>query len=292
MKTRVLFAALLCLGVSACQTLPPMADVHLHYNWDQAELISAKDAAAKLHEQNVVLAVVFSAPSELARELVTAAGDGVIPFFSPYYDAGNRHTWFYDPAVLDKTRAALDSGYYRGIGEVHIVSSLGPRRTNKVFQGLLSLAEEYDVPVNLHTEASSYRFLLPICEGHPRLRFIWAHAGGVMGPKDVAALFARCDNVWVEFSARDPWHYGNLTDGQGKLLPGWVEVISQYPTRFMVGTDPVWNAQQVYRWYEADQGWDHYAQLNHYHRAWLQQLPEPLRQNLRLDNARAFFGVD
>jgi predicted TIM-barrel fold metal-dependent hydrolase len=284
--------ALLVLWFSACSTLPPMADVHLHYNWDQAELTSAREAVEQLREHNVVLAVVFSVPSDEARELVEAGGDWIIPFYSPYYDARNRHTWFHDPAVVERTRQALASGYYQGIGEVHLVSTIGPRRDNPVFQGLLALAAEYRVPVNLHTEASNYRYLLPICEGHPKVRFIWAHAGGVMGPKDVEGLFSHCDNVWVEFSARDPWHYGNLTDEQGRLLPGWAEVIAAHPERFMVGTDPVWNAQQVYRWYEADEGWRHYGQLNRYHRAWLQQLPAELRQRLLLDNARAFFGVD
>jgi predicted TIM-barrel fold metal-dependent hydrolase len=289
---RILLPLLAWAGLSACHSLPPMADVHLHYNWDHAELIRAEAAVAKLRDNHVVLAVVFSVPSEQARELVEAGGDWIIPFYSPYYDARNRHSWFHDPQVVEKTRAALASGYYQGIGEVHLVSTIGPRRDNPVFQGLLALAEEYRVPVNLHTEASSYRYLLPICEGHTKVRFIWAHAGGVMGPADVAGLFARCDNVWVEFSARDPWRYGNLTDQAGRLLPGWAELIAAHPGRFMIGTDPVWNAQQVYRWYEADEGWDHYTQLNHYHRAWLVQLPEPLQRRLLLDNAKAFFGVD
>ena len=281
------------LLISACMSIaesPRMADVHLHYNWDHAELISASEAVAILRDNNVQLAVVFSVPSEQARDLVDAGGDWIIPFYSPYYDAANRYGWFYDPQVLIHARKALATGYYKGIGEVHLVSGIGPRRDNPIFQGLLKLANEFKVPVNIHTDAANYRYLLPVCQQYPDLRFIWAHAGGQMGPDDMRGLFAHCNNVWVEFSARDPWHYGNLTDKDGRLLEGWIDVISDYPDRFMLGTDPVWNAQQMYRWYEADEGWSHYHQLNRYHRTWVRQLPAPLEKRLLWTNAVEFFA--
>lgn len=272
-----------------CSSLPPMADVHLHYNWDHAELISAKQAVKRLKQNNVQLAVVFSVPSAQARQLTEAGKGWIIPFWSPYYDARNRMGWFFDPEVVSRARQALISGYYRGLGEVHLVSGMGPRRDNPVLQGLLKLAAEYNVPVNIHTDASSYRYLAQVCKQHAQVRFIWAHAGGVLGAKDSHNLLQACPNIWIEFSARDPWHYGNLVDPQGRLLNGWHEVIREYPDRFMLGTDPVWNAHQMYRWYEADEGWDHYQQLNHFHRAWIRQLPKPLQDRLLIKNARQFF---
>jgi hypothetical protein len=36
----------------------------------------------------------------------------------------------------------------------------------------------------------------------------------------------------------------------------------------MTGTDPVWNAHQIYRWYEADEGWQHYDDFLRFHRHW------------------------
>jgi len=288
---QILFLALIqsLVGCMSTPTLAPMADVHLHYNWDHAEVISAREAVETLRENNVQLAVVFSVPSEQARQLAEAGAGWIIPFYSPYYDAANRYGWFYDPKVVSKARKALASGYYKGLGEIHLVSGLGPKRDNPVLQGLFKLADEFSVPINIHTDASNYRYLLPLCQQYPRVRFIWAHAGGIMGPEDMRGLFSACDNVWVEFSARDPWHYGNLTDNKGQLLDGWVDVITEYADRFMLGTDPVWNAHQMYRWYEADEGWSHYTQLNRYHRQWIKQLPEAVKSKLLLANAQRFF---
>ncbi|MGD8525485.1 MAG: amidohydrolase family protein [Thioalkalispiraceae bacterium] len=270
--------------------LAPFADMHLHYNWDHEELLSAKEAVAILDKHNIVLAAVSSVPSSYALKLAEAGGDWIIPFYSPYYEAGNRLSWFYDEKVIDRTREALASGKYHGIGEVHLMAGVGPRRDNPVFQGLLKLADEFEVPVLLHTDASSYQYLLPICQGYPKVRFLWAHAGGVIDAQGLSDLMPHCDNVWFDLAARDPWHYGYLTDEKGKLLPGWLDLIKTYPDRFITGTDPVWNAHQIYKWYEADQGWSHYDKFINYHRDWLTQLPEGLAKKIRLTNAQQFFN--
>jgi hypothetical protein len=280
-----------CAGGIRDRETPPMADTHLHFNWDQEELLSAQEAVQRLRSENVVLAIVSSVPSDNAAKLRDAGGEWIIPFYTPYITGRSRYDWYYDARVVRRTRDALASGRYFGIGEVHFISGLGPRRDNKVFLGLLDLAREFDVPVMIHTDASSYEYLLPICKRNPDIRFQWAHAGGVLGPVQIRALMERCSNVWVELSARDPWHYGNFTDEQGKLLPGWWELFHRFPNRFMTGTDPVWNAHQMYRWYEADEGWDHYAQLNEYHRAWLQQLPRDAQTRILLTNAENFLGI-
>jgi hypothetical protein len=57
----------------------------------------------------------------------------------------------------------------------------------------------------------------------------------------------------------------------------------------MTGTDPVWNAYQIYRWYEADEGWDHYDDFLRFHRNWLKQLPATVEKKVRLTNAQGFF---
>lgn len=290
-----LILVLVVLMLVACKSEPsrpglaPMADVHLHFNWNQEEVISAEEVIAILRKQNVQLAVVFSRPSKMALKLREAGGDWVIPFWSPYYKAGIKHKWYRYREVVTEARKALASGKFYGIGEMHLVSGAGPRRNNPVVQGLIKLAREFNVPMNVHTDASKHGFFLPICKKNPDVRFIWAHAGGVLQADEVGRLMAKCPNVWVEFSARDPWHYGDFTDN-GRVSADWVALFNKYPDRFMLGVDPVWNAQQTYRWFEADEGWLHYAKINNYHRQWVAQLGPVLERKIRIDNARKFFA--
>jgi len=272
-------------------TLPPMADIHLHYNWSQEEVTTPEDAVKQLKKYNVTLAVVSSRPSEYALKLRQAGGDWIIPIFSPYFKPGIKETWFIYPEVLIQARKALASGQYKGIGEMHLIPGMGPRRDNKIVQGLFKLAAEFDVPVLIHTDASKYEYFLPICRQHDKVRFLWAHAGGILYPEHIGPLMSKCPNVSVELSARDPWHYGNFTDADNNLPDDWKALIIKYPRRFMVGTDPVWNAQQTYRWYEADEGWKHYGKLNLYHRNWMSQLPDDIERKVRLANAINFFRV-
>ena len=268
-----------------------MADVHLHFNWDQEEVTSAADAVQRLRANNVVLAVVTSTPSLNARKLREAGGDWILPILSPYTEVLKRQTWYVNrdtPAIM---RAALEQGGYFGIGEVHLTAGMGPRLDNPVFLAILDLAREFDLPFMIHTDSSDYRYFEAVCRQHHDIRFQWAHAGGQLGPEKVGALMASCPNVWTEMSARDPWHYGYLVDEDGRLLPGWVELMARFPTRFMTGTDPVWNAHQMYRWYEADEGWERYEQFNRWHRDWISQLPADLQEKVRLTNALDFYRV-
>ena len=284
--------ALTCLTVVRAEsTAPPVADVHLHYNWSQAELVSPAEVLAILQRNQVQLAVVFSTPTTNALRLSEISHGRVIPFFSPYLDARTRYRWFLEPRVLEEARAGLASGAYQGIGEVHVISGLGPRRDNAIFQGLLKLAAQFDVPFNIHTEASDYRFLVPICQQHSKVRFLWAHAGGILGAEHARGIIQACPNVWIELSARDPFHYGGLVDEHGALYPGWRELFIEHPERFMFGTDPVWKAQQVDRWDEADEGWLHYEEILAFHLKWLASLPQEAAEKIRLYNALQFFNA-
>ena len=295
----LLSVLLLLSAVHACtrytsqpsgEASPPFADVHIHFNWDQPEHVTAQEVVAILNKHNVVMAIGFSTPTEHILELNKAGGDIVIPFFSPYTTVRGRHTWFNDESVLIDARKGLEQKVYFGIGEVHVISGIGPRRDNKILNGLLKLADEFQVPFNIHTEASSYQFLETICQRYPKVRFLWAHAGGSLGPDHAEAIIKSCPNVWIELSARDPHHYGGLIEDDGSLRKGWKQVMIKYPDRFMVGTDPVWNAHQVDRWYEADEGWKHYEKFIRFHRELLEQLPPDVEKKIRLENAVEFFG--
>lgn len=281
-------AAVSCAHQANTADDKPFADIHVHFNWDQKEIISARQIAKKIREQNVALTVVSGTPSALALELHAADPQRIIPFFSPYITATSRRNWFLDNNVLLQAEQGLASKQYAGIGELHLWAGMPPRTDNAVFQGLLDLAEKYQVPFSIHTEAGDERFFLPICHSRPKIRFLWAHAGGTLAAEQVEQVMAQCANVWVELSARDPWRYNTLVDDNNKLLPGWLALCQKYPDRFMTGTDPVWSVRKGQRWDAADDGWDHFEELLAFHRNWLAQLPPEVEEKIRLTNAQRF----
>ncbi len=266
----------------------PFADMHLHFNWDQKEIITAAEVIKRLKTNNIVTGLVTATPSHLALELADAGGDWLLPFFSPYLTPMHRNLWFSDEKVLEQAQQGLASGHYKGIGELHVWAGFGPRRDNRILAGLLQLAEQYQVPFLIHTEASSHLFFSPICQGYPKVTFLWAHAGSRLKPDKIDQLMQQCPNVWAEVSVRDPWRYDVLVDDTGQLLPGWRELFIKYQDRFMTGTDPVWNVTNDQRWAQADEGWDHYDKLLQWHRDWLKQLPDTVEKKIRLTNAMVF----
>lgn len=271
----------------------PMVDAHIHYNWNQAETLSPEEAIARLQLAGVEWAAVSSTPSALVLKLEAVAPERIVPLFSPYITPRHRHTWFYDEAVVKQARDALASGRYRGIGEVHLIPGLGPRRGNPIFQALLDLAEEHEVPFLLHTDASNYRYVLPICRQHPKLQFIWAHAGGIVPPEQVIALLEACPRVAVDLAARDPWRYTAtpITDQRGRLKPGWQTLVERFPDRVLVGSDALWPVEQMYGWYEADSGWQLIDRYVDFHRGWLFWFPPEIQHQVLRENATRIYGA-
>lgn len=269
----------------------PVADTHLHYTWSQAELVSPEQAVAILRRNGVELAVVSGLPPELALRLAEAGGDWIRPIFGVYLDALGRETWYRDDRALQAARVALASGRYHGIGEVHLHAGLPPARDNPRLEGLITLAGEYQVPFLIHTDTSNYRYFLPICRKFPQTRFQWAHAGGILPAAQVAALLEACPNVWAELSARDPWRHVSapITSADGRLLPEWEALVRTYPTRILIGSDPVWPVARRDSWDQPDSGWLRLDDFLGFHRGWSAALPSPLRQQILRENARALY---
>lgn len=288
-KSHHLFSFLfLCLGIShaSADSLTPFADAHVHYNWDQAEIISPQAVVEKLKQEKVGLTLVSSTPSHLALELREAGGDWIIPFFSPYtHDLGKRD-WYLDQAVTKKAAEGLEKGFYFGIGEIHFMGGFLPRPDNAVFLQLMGLARQHRVPALIHVDANNENYFLGICKAHPAVKTIFAHAGGNLKPHHIRSVLERCANVWIDFAARDDWRYGGLTDGKGVLLPAWKRLVLDFPERFITGTDPVWRVTRTQSWDESDDGWDHYKQLHQYHQTWLADLPDEVQKKIAWDNVR------
>ncbi len=287
----LIITLLLCAMVTPGWSQQPFADVHVHFNWDQKELISAGEVVAKLKRANIAFTVVTATPSELALEMKKAGGDLIIPFFSPYTHAQGKQDWFLHERTLRLAEEGLRSGQYQGIGEVHFMAGFRPKTDNPIFTRLLALAGQYEVPVLIHVDAGNEQKFVDICRRNPRLKLIFAHAGGNLYASHIRRVVEQCANVMIEFSARDPWRYGGLTGDDGLLLPAWRELVLEYPERFLVGTDPVWKVTRTQTWDQADDGWDYFERLLAYHRHWIAALPPAVQRRLSLDNARQFFGI-
>lgn len=293
MFAAALSALLSCGAAHGAGQLKPFADVHLHYNWNQAEDLTPEQAVQKLRGLGVEFGVVSSRPPDSALSLTDAAQGWLLPFFMPYLEPDRKRDWFFDDRVLPAAREALRSGRFKGLGEIHLISGYTPslNKRHPVIDGIFELAVEYDVPVCVHADASDHRYFLPLCLRHPRARIFWAHVGGGMAPEQVDRLLAACPNVWGELSARDPWRYGGMhpiTGADGALTAEWRRLVVKYQDRMLVGSDPFFLGEQD-AWEAANTGWTYLGEYLEFHRRWLAQLPEPVAEKLRWGNALRFF---
>jgi hypothetical protein len=288
----------LSLSLTAQPTLAaqPLADIHLHYKWSQAEVTSPAEAIAALERNDVRLAVIIGTPPELALRLseVPSKTVTVRPIFGPYRRSGDWDRWYRDPTLLDRVREGLASGRYHGIGELHLISGFAPHWRTPVISGLAELGAEFDVPLLVHTEASRPDYLIEFCQANPKTRFLWAHAGAILPPEQVARALDACPNLWVELSARDRWRYtaSPITDESGRLLPAWDALVRTYASRVMIGSDAVWPVEQLDPWDEPDTGWEHVDRFLNFHRRWLEDLPPEIAERIAVGNALEFFAVD
>jgi len=287
---RLVLAAALSLPLAA-PCAPPLADVHVHYKWSQEDVTTPQQAVDTLIANDIALAVVIGMPADYALRLETLAPRRVVPVWSPYRTPGDWSAWAFDKTVLERAREALQSGRYRGIGELHLIGGFAPHWRSPVIDGLAQLAAEFSVPLLLHTEISRPDYLEGLCRARPDTRILWAHAGGLLTPAQVAGVLRACPNVWVELSARDPWRFVNnpTTDDKGALRPEWRALLESFPDRFMVGSDPVWPVEQLDSWDRDDTGWQEYGRFITFHRRWIEQLPAALADKVRMENARRFF---
>jgi hypothetical protein len=284
----VLFAC----GTTNLPAREPVADMHLHYKWSQREVTSAADAVQALADERIVLGVVIGTPAELALELARLAPEKIVPVYGPYRTGGDWHRWAYDGEVVARARAALETGAYQGIGELHLIGGFAPRQEEAgVLQALMRLAGEYDVPILIHTEFSRPDPMLELCRGFPGTRILWAHAGAILAPEQVARVLETCANVWAGLAARDPWRFVNhpITDAHGRLRPDWRALLLRFPDRFLLGSDPVWPVEQLDHWDEPDTGWLELGRFWGFHRSWLAQLPDVVARKIRCENTIALF---
>lgn len=158
----------------------------------------------------------------------------------------------------------MNPGFWQGIGEVFtrhddvtaLMQGNTPRANNEAMMKVYRVAEEYDLPVLLHSNITSKRERNPLyleeleeaLSKNPDVRFIWAHAGTSMELHRhqeeldflhplIKRLLDEHDNLYIDLSwtLLEPY----LLDEQGKPNPNWLKLFTDYPTRFVLGSDVV-----------------------------------------------------
>lgn len=170
-----------------------------------------------------------------------------------------------DMNAVNHVRRMIDMypGLWKGIGEIltrhddltALTKGETPRANHPALSPVYELAAEKSMPVILHSNLTSKREREPIyleeltqaLSQHPETTFIWAHAGtsaeihryqGKIRNLDslVGELLAEYDNLYIDLSwtVLEPYL---IEDGEP--VAAWVELVKQYPDRFMIGTDLV-----------------------------------------------------
>lgn len=187
-------------------------------------------------------------------------------------------------------------GMWKGIGEIFtrhddltaLTYSDTPRANSEALRRIYFLAEEFDLPVMIHSNITSKRernpLYLPEFEeallDHPQVRFIWAHAGTSKEihrhQESLPFLFEELErmlglypNLYVDLSWTMLESY--LLDGEGKPVAQWIQLVESHPDRFMIGSDVVGSFKRL-------------GEHMHAFDVFLDALSEPVARKVARDN--------
>ena len=240
----------LCVIVSTAtaQDSPtiPFVDAHVH--------LSRPAALVQLmNSEHIDKAIVFwgrDSDNGALAEAARAHPDRLIPFISVSPERRRyRDFWTGDEKpLLGEVKDLLETGMYKGIGEISVVHF--PSRgfpeadfdpLGAMMTGLMRLAEQYRVPITIHCEITRLREFASLLDAFPDVQVIWAHGGYT--PYFLARrMIERHGNLTYELSARTYLHHRRSPDytifrNEMKVWPRWLALIEDYPTRFIIGTD-------------------------------------------------------
>ena len=161
---------------------------------------------------------------------------------------------------LDELEEGLRDGSFSGIGEIHVnnwsSNIIGSPQyafpaDSPLVQRLFSLSARYRVPLSIHMDAEpqSVEEMERLLASNREGTFLWAHTGHYAEPQLLRRLFERHANLYCELSYRTSIS-GSRTaipfDQGGKVRATWLELLEDYPDRFVIGTDLTWPSPSLY----------------------------------------------
>jgi predicted TIM-barrel fold metal-dependent hydrolase len=248
----------------------PVFDAHVHYNLDEGRPVAVEEVFDLWRRAGIRGVLLTSRPNDGTRELLEKAPKEfqTVAFARPYVVLSDARTWFRDPAIYAMIERELARGIYRGIGEFHI---FGHDADTEGFARFVRLAKQHGLWLHAHCDDYVIERIFAL---DPEAKVIWAHTGMSVAEQRVAELLARYAALYGELSFRS-----GITAG-GALSPAWRKLFTQYPDRFLLGSD-TWVQQR----------WPEVPAIIAAYREWLDELPADVARKIAWENgARLFLG--
>ena len=254
------------LGTAGAAEMP-IVDAHIHYSHDAWDGTPPKEAIAILRKAGLKKALVSSSPNEGTQKLMAEAPDLIVPGLRPYRKRGELSTWMKDLEALRYVEEQLPKARWVSIGEFHIngaeVDLPIPRR-------IVELAKQHGLFLQAHSDADAVERIFKL---DPGARVLWAHAG--FAPAEaVRGMMRKHKGLWADLALRSEVGSGN------RVNPEWRQVFTEFPDRFMVGTD-TWTPSR----------WNDIVGHAAFSRGWLADLPADLAERIAWKNAEALFVI-
>jgi predicted TIM-barrel fold metal-dependent hydrolase len=236
-------SVVLALGIarsSAAEYTGPLVDAHSHVS--SASVVDAYAAAMKRHGVTKVLLLGVGGVQKDDPTWIAAA-------VKKYPDLVLAGLPLADPLAANaaaKLDAALATGGYRAVGEVHVrqVSRKIDRKLDDpAFGKVLDVVAKHKVPLVVHLELDdpSAAALGRALVAHASAVVVLAH-GGEGPPARIESLLAGHPNLMVDLSGMHFQRTPALATETGPLDPKWKALIEKRPDRFLMGID-VWAAR-------------------------------------------------
>jgi hypothetical protein len=241
----------------------PIFDAHVHYSHDAVEQVPVKQAVQILRNAGLSGVFVSSSDDEGTQKLLAEAPDLIVPELRPYRTRADVSGWVREPDIVRYLEQRLAKHRYAGIGEFHLY---GADADLPVPQRMVALARDNGLLLHAHSDADAVERLF---QAWPQARILWAHSG-FDRPDAVRAMLRKHKQLWCDLAYRTDQASGNKVDA------AWRDAFTEFPDRFMVGTDTF-----------TPERWHYIGSHAEFSRGWLADLPAPLAQNIAHRNAEA-----
>jgi predicted TIM-barrel fold metal-dependent hydrolase len=134
---------------------------------------------------------------------------------------------------------------------------------------MVQLAKQHGLFLHAHSDADAVERLF---RQWPDARILWAHSG-FERPDAVRAMLRKHRNLWADLAFRTDEAQGGKVDAE------WRKAFTEFPDRFLLGTD----TYTPERWYYVP---EHAV----WARGWLADLPPEIAERIAYRNGEALFA--